>query len=185
MPPLGRARLRPGAMSLPCVNFHTHHPPFPGEIALGAEEAGLDRRLATPMERQMEDFRQSVMDNEQNGRFLTVHCVRALDQILRMKREMRPARPWMLHGFRGKPQQLRSALSAGMYVSFGLRFNEESLRECPLSRLCLETDDTPEPILPLYEAAARIRNMELHKLKEAMLLNGSVLLQKCLLRCTT
>lgn len=172
-------------MNFPCVNFHTHHPCFTNEISLGKEEAVLDKRLAVPMERQIEDFRQSVRDNDLNGHFLTVHCVRALDEMLCIKKEMHPVRPWMLHGFRGKPQQLRSILSAGIYVSFGLLFNKESLCECPLSRLCIETDDTPTPILPLYETIARIRNMELDKLKEAMLLNGSVLLQKSLLDCAT
>ncbi len=168
-------------MNLPCVNFHTHHPVYPDEISLGGAESGLDKRLDVPLERQIETFRRSVAESELGSRFLTVHCVRALDEILRIHKEMHPLQPWMIHGFRGKPQQLRSILSEGFYVSFGLHFNDESLRACPLSRLCVETDDTPVAILPLYETIAHIRDMELVELKKAMLHNGSVLARKSLL----
>ncbi len=141
----------------------------------------MDKRLDVPLERQIETFRRSVAESELGSRFLTVHCVRALDEILRIHKEMHPLQPWMIHGFRGKPQQLRSILSEGFYVSFGLHFNDESLRACPLSRLCVETDDTPVAILPLYETIAHIRDMELVELKKAMLHNGSVLARKSLL----
>jgi TatD DNase family protein len=110
---------------------------------------------------------------------LVVHCVKALDLLLRLRRELRPAMPWMLHGFRGKPRQMESLLEAGCYVSFGLHHNEESLRLCPLQRLMLETDDAFRPstetegsdvplIAELYNKVAAARGIEMRDLCDEM-----------------
>ena len=75
----------------------------------------------------------------------------------------------MFHGFRGKPQQLRSLLDAGFFVSFGFLHNEESLRICPIDRLLLETDDDEvHPIDEIYNNVARERGLEVTNLAETM-----------------
>ena len=163
---------------LPFVNFHTHHPSHEGELSLGGEEHGLDKRWSIPMEMQEEEFRQWVRQSEEEGRHLTIHCVRAMDNILRIHREMRPRQAWIFHGFRGKPQQLRSLLAAGMYVSFGWHYNTDSLLLCPMDRLCIETDDNPGPIRPLYEEIARLRGISTEELQAYMLKNMSEITQK-------
>lgn len=164
--------------TLPFVNFHTHRPPHEGEISLGGDEYGMDRRWPTSPEEQEAEFRRRIQESERQGRHLTVHCVRALDDILRIRRETHPRMPWMLHGFRGKPQQLRSLLAAGMYVSFGPRHNTDSLLLCPADRLCIETDDTPGPVRRLYEQIARLRGVGCRELQEQMLENAGRLTQK-------
>ena len=78
-----------------------------------------------------------------------------MDDVLRLKRGTH--QPWVWHGFRGKSTQLQQLLSHGFYVSFGLQYNVESLRQCPADRLFLETDDQPAPIAFLYNTAAQLR----------------------------
>lgn len=153
---------------LPFINFHSHHPAPEGELSLGCEEHGLDRRLPIPMEEQEEEFRQHIRESEQGDKPLVVHCVRCIEEVLRIRKEMHPRRPWIMHGFRGKPQQLQSLLAAGLYVSFGLRYNRESLLACPMDRLLLETDDEPLPIAPLYREVAELKQIDLHTLKQSM-----------------
>ena len=132
-------------------------------------ECGLDRVCDTPYERQVAAFAEQIALSERLQRPLILHCVRALDDVLRLKRAA--SQTWVFHGFRGKPQQLRQLLDHGFYVSFGFRYNEESLMLCPLDRLFLETDDAPRSIVPLYESVARLRKISVVELQEQLWAN--------------
>lgn len=162
-------------MTIPYINFHTHHPVYENEVSLGCEEHGMDRRWDIPLAEQETAFRQHVQESERTGKPLVIHCVRTLEEILRIRRDMKPAQPWVMHGFRGKPQQLQSLLSAGIYVSFGLHYNQDSLLLCPLDRMFLETDDTPAPIAPLYKEVAQIKGIPVENLKQIIWENANKL----------
>lgn len=129
-------------------------------------ECGLDHLCSTPYDLQLEVFQEHIRLSENYQCPLILHCVRAIDDVLRLKRGTQ--QPWIFHGFRGKPQQLLQLLSHGFYVSFGFHYNADSLRSCPASRLFLETDDIPNPILPLYEEASQLRNTTVEMLQEQM-----------------
>ena len=135
-------------------------------LAIG--ECGLDATRGPSMSLQEEVFLQHIALSERLGKPLIIHCVKALDRLLRLRREQNPTMPWMLHGFRGKPQQLRSLLDAGFHVGFGFRHNAESLRLCPLERLLLESDDEQKPISFLYNKVAAERGMETADLCDEM-----------------
>ncbi len=144
------------------------------ESALAAEgtfvgECGLDKVCSTPYSLQLEAFEAQIALSERLCRPLILHCVRAADDVLRLKRGTRQT--WIWHGFRGKPEQLQQLLDHGFYTSFGLRFNEASLAACPIDRLFLETDDAPQPIVPLYEAVARRRSISVEALAEQLWAN--------------
>ncbi len=141
-------------------------PDLTGRIAIG--ECGLDALQGPLMEVQEKVFLEMIALSEQHEKPLVIHCVKALDRLLQLRREQHPAMPWMFHGFRGKPQQLHSLLEAGFYISFGFRFNEESLWLCPLDRLMLETDDTDRPIVELYNNVAEVRGIDVSSLCIAM-----------------
>ena len=138
------------------------------ETLLAVGECGLDALRGASMERQEEVFLQHIALSERLGKPLIVHCVKALDRLLRLRREQKPTMPWMLHGFRGKPQQLRSLLDAGFYIGFGFRHNAESLRLCPAERLLLESDDQPQSITLLYRKVAEERGIEVADLCDEM-----------------
>ena len=138
------------------------------ETLLAIGECGLDALRGASMERQEKVFLQHIALSERLGKPLIVHCVKALDRLLRLRREHPPTMPWMLHGFRGKPQQLRSLLDAGFYIGFGFRHNAESLRLCPAERLLLESDDQPQSITLLYRKVAEERGIEVADLCDEM-----------------
>ena len=126
----------------------------------------MDRRWETPLHEQETAFRRHVQESEQTGTPLVIHCVRTLEDILRVRKEMQPRQPWIMHGFRGKPQQLQSLLSAGIYISFGLHYNKESLLLCPLEMMFLETDDIATPIEPLYREVAQLKGITTEALRQ-------------------
>lgn len=141
-------------------------------------ECGLDALRGPSMDIQEEVFLQQIRLGEELKKPLVIHCVKAFDRLLRLRRELRPNMPWMLHGFRGKPQQLRSLLDAGFFVSFGFRHNEESLRLCPLERLMLETDDEMRHISILYNNMAAARGITIATFCDEMAKNYVAFFQK-------
>ena len=138
-----------------------------GALAIG--ECGLDALRGPSMEVQEAVFRKQVALSERIERPLIVHCVKAIDRLLRIRKELKPTQLWMLHGFRGKPQQLRSLLDAGFYVSFGFNHNDESLRICPINRMLLETDtEEGHSIQEIYNNVAQKKGLDVPTLCELM-----------------
>lgn len=135
-------------------------------LAIG--ECGLDKICDTPFDLQTELFVQHIRWSEELHKPLIIHCVKAIDHILALHREINPRQRWMVHGFRGKPQQLESLLAADIMVSFGFRHNVESLHLCPLENLLLESDETPLPISQLYATVATELQTDIHTLTHAM-----------------
>lgn len=152
-------------------------PDLSGKLAIG--ECGLDGLRGPSMEVQERVFLEQVALSERLGKPLVIHCVKALDRLLNLRKSLNPKQSWMLHGFRGKPQQLRSLLDAGFFVSFGFQHNEESLRICPIDRLLLETDDdTLHPIAQMYNDVACERGLEVTSLCKSMAENYRAFFQK-------
>ena len=126
----------------------------PRVVAIG--ECGLDNVCDSPMELQERLFRQQISLSEELKKPLIIHCVRAHDRLLAIRREMDPQQAWIFHGFRLKPTIARRIIESGMYVSLGSKFNEESAIIIPEERLLIETDD--DPVTDIEEVATRVGN---------------------------
>lgn len=111
-------------------------------------ECGLDRAIlpadeaeaARLMTLQEEVFVAMVRLSERFRLPLTIHCVRAYDAILRLKKSLVPTQSWTIHGFRGRPALAAQLLAAGLDLSFGPRRNEEAYALTPAERRHDETD---------------------------------------------
>lgn len=132
-----------GELQWQCLEEALHHPQV---LAVG--EAGLDRCTDVPLALQQEAFVRQARLAEQVGKPLIIHLVRAADELFRLHKLLHPSQPWIIHGFRGKPQQASQLLRAGFYFSFGERYNIETVRIVPLDRIFLETDEADPKILP-------------------------------------
>ncbi|MDE5788052.1 MAG: TatD family hydrolase [Bacteroidaceae bacterium] len=188
------------------IDFHAHHPSLRGErviqdgidtrglhpwhlqsatVSLSEEngkrilaigESGLDRTCSTPYDLQLQVFRQEVRLSEQLRKPLFLHCVRSIDDILRIRHELRARQPWIWHGFRGHATQLRQLLPHGFYFSFGIYHHSDAILACPTDRMLLETDDdTQSPISQLYEEVARELGLPLETLLRQMQRNYDIL----------
>ena len=136
-------------------------------MAIG--ESGLDRLCDTPYDQQLLVFRKEVALSEELQLPLFLHCVRAIDDVLRIRHELHARQPIIWHGYRGSTQQLEQLLPHGFYFSFSHHFNAKALQACPLDRLLLETDDDSlHPINELYENVAQQRHITLDSLVRQM-----------------
>lgn len=111
----------------------------PQVVAVG--ECGLDRMRGGDLLLQEEVFMRQAEKAEELHLPVTVHCVRAFDRLLALRRRLRPQVRWTVHGFRGKPALALQLLQAGMDLSFGGRYCAESYALTPPDRRHRETDD--------------------------------------------
>ena len=135
----------------------------PQVLAVG--EAGLDRLAQAPLPLQTDLFRRQTLLAETVGKPLIIHAVKAQAELIALKRELQPAMPWVIHGFRGKPQMAESLSRHGFHLSFGEKYQPESLRITPADRLFLETDESTVPIADIYARAAATRGITAEKLR--------------------
>ncbi|MDO4163364.1 MAG: TatD family hydrolase [Bacteroides sp.] len=137
----------------------------PQVLAVG--EAGLDKLTAAPLSLQTEVFRRQAVLAEEVGKPLIIHLVKAVDELLKLKRELHPSVPWIIHGFRGKAALASELLRHGFYLSFGEKYQAEALRLPPTNRLLLETDESRVPIDTLYEQAALVRGISVEECRKS------------------
>lgn len=133
-------------------------------VAIG--EAGLDRLHGLDIDIQIEVFKQQILLSEDLCKPIIIHCVRAWDVLLALNKEMKPSQPWIVHGFRGKPQLAQQLLDANMYLSFGERFNPESVRVTDISKLFVETDESTTSIYNIYNNVAGVLNLSVEDLAQ-------------------
>ncbi len=118
-------------------------------------EAGIDKvNSSVPLELQVEVMREHIRLSELVRKPLIIHCVKGVDEILALRKESQATLPWILHGFRGGVEQWRQLSRAGIWVSIGLRYNEQLIQALPANHLLLESDDTRELDVVYKQVAA-------------------------------
>lgn len=135
----------------------------PDITAIG--ECGIDRaHSGAGLELQTEVFRAHITLSEELKKPLIIHCVKAVDNIISQYKECKPQQAWIIHGFRGKPQQAEQLTRAGLYLSFGEHFNAESAKVIPADRLFIESDESNTPIEMIYATIAAARECSTEEL---------------------
>ena len=122
-------------------------------------ECGIDKLRGGDLPMQMSVLERHIALSEQVGKPLVLHCVRASNELCRLRRQLRPSMPWIVHGFRGNAHVASQLLDAGFYLSYGERFNPEALAITPADRLLAETDESLLPIDEIYRRLAAIRQV--------------------------
>lgn len=148
-------------------------------------ECGFDKlKAGASLAVQVEAFRAHIALAERVQKPIVIHCVKAFDELLALRKETEEAakrvgrlpQPWVVHGFRGKPEQAKQLMTKGMLLSFGHQYNLETLRfvyaslkasspspsgssfrkeEGSVNSFFLETDDLPLSVRQIYEQVAR------------------------------
>lgn len=118
-------------------------------------ECGIDTlKSPAPVELQEDIFKAHIMLAEEVQKPLIIHCVKAYDRLIALRKVMKPQQAWILHGFRGKPQQAEQLIKAGLHISLGEKFNPDSARIIPADRLFIESDESSAAIADIYAAVA-------------------------------
>lgn len=122
-------------------------------------ECGLDGNVPVPLPVQLKWFRAQTELAEATSRPVIIHCVKAYNDLIRARKEWHPRQPWIIHGFRGKPELGAELIRHGFYLSLGLHFNRQLCTQVSPEYLFLETDDSPVSVRRVYEEAAEVWNI--------------------------
>ena len=129
-------------------------------------EAGLDKLCKTDFALQQAAFLRQIELAEEVQKPLIIHCVKAWPELIAIRKKVLPSVPWVIHGFRGKPELARQLLELDFYLSYGEKFNAESVRITPLERFCTETDESRLPIENVYRKIAEVKESTIESLLE-------------------
>lgn len=117
---------------------------LPGVVAVG--EAGLDKVRGPELDVQARVFVEQARIAEDVRKPLIIHAVRSFPELIRLKRELRPTVPWVVHGFRGNATLAGELLRHGFRLSYGPRHNAEALAATPVERRLVESDEDNSPL---------------------------------------
>ncbi|HTL68919.1 MAG TPA: TatD family hydrolase [Lacunisphaera sp.] len=134
-----------------------------GEIGLDRFILGLkpgDPRIeglrVAPLAEQIEVFTAQLALAAELNRAASIHCVQAWGALLEaLHKTPRPARGFLLHGYGGPAEMIRSFTELGAFYSFNIELTQpqregrlENFRAIPADRLLVETDAPTKPPPP-------------------------------------
>ncbi len=134
-------------------------------------ECGLDKTIDTPMTDQENIFMCQILLSEQYNKPMILHCVKAYNEVIRIRKQLSPKCSWILHGFNANRILAGQLYDHGILPSFGAAlFNPKSkaagvLAELKDETFFLETDDSTYTIEDVYKQAAGILNISVEALK--------------------
>ena len=147
----------------------------PQVIALG--ETGLDKMHKASFERQIELFERQIELSEALQKPMILHDVRSHNEIIALRKKHKAQQPWIVHGFSGTEQDVKQLIGQGIYLSVGEsllhpeRKIHKSFKFIDLDYQFLETDMAEIGIELVYEAAAKILEMDLPTLQMRIFAN--------------
>lgn len=136
-------------------------------ISIG--ECGLDKvKSYYPLKKQIDILKQQIELSEHFKLPLTLHIVNAFNEIVALKKQIKPKQKWVIHGF-NKYKLTETLLDNGFYLSFGkaLMSNQKlqnSFKTVPNHKVLLETDDSDVKIENLYAFVADLKSFKLQDL---------------------
>ena len=144
--------------------------------------AGLDKLKGPDIKQQLETLKIHAEVAEEYQSPLIIHSVKAHNEILKLKIDLKAKVPWVIHHFNGSKQIAFDFIEHGFYLSLCHHIKNtnsrlsEYLQELPLNRIFLETDDFNVDIKDLYNITAKKFNISLDSLKRQLINNLKTLL---------
>ena len=145
---------------------------LPNCVAIG--ECGLDGLISVNENLQKEVFERHILWANQINKPVIIHCVKRFSEILPFQKIAEI--PLVIHGFNKKKTIADEMLRHGFYLSFGKSVLhslslQSILKEFPLEKIFLETDDANFNIEELYQKTVEIKGISIENLHNKILKN--------------
>lgn len=145
---------------------------LPNCVAIG--ECGLDGLISVNENLQKEVFERHILWANQINKPVIIHCVKRFSEIIPFQKIAEI--PLVIHGFNKKKTIADEMLRHGFYLSFGKSILhslslQSILKEFPLEKMFLETDDANFNIEELYQKTAEIKGISIENLHNKILKN--------------
>lgn len=165
-------------------SYHRLEEAISNEKVIMIGECGLDKVWGPTLDIQEASFRRHIELSEKHQKPLIIHCVKAYNEIIAIKRELKPKQAWILHGFNSTMPIMEEAFNAGFYFSFGkavLNPNSKAshiIKEVPVNHIFLETDDSAYDIRQIYQKVADFKGVHITQLKSIIQDNFNKIIKK-------
>lgn len=138
-------------------------------------ECGLDKLKGEPIRNQLQILEAQILLAEELRKPVILHCVKAFDELIALKKRLQPSIPMLIHGFNKKQEMAQQLVNQGFYLSFGaavLKSEEVALViEKIDAPFFLETDEAEVDIETIYTRVAEIKKITLDELKDVIFAN--------------
>jgi TatD DNase family protein len=135
-------------------------------------ECGIDKLKGPPLQIQEEVFVKQIRMAEEFKKPMVLHIVKAFNELISIKKVMRPKVPMVVHGFVRKPELAMQLIEKGFYLSLGADLlvensnSQQVLKQMDKAKLFLETDDSKESIESVYKKACEVLNVPQQELED-------------------
>ena len=145
---------------------------LPNCVAIG--ECGLDVLISVNENLQKKVFENHILWANQIKKPVIIHCVKRFSEIIPFQKIAEI--PLVIHGFNKKKTIADEMLRHGFNLSFGKSVLhslslQSILKEFPLEKMFLETDDANFNIEELYQKTAEIKGISIENLHNKILKN--------------
>lgn len=136
-------------------------------------EAGLDKLVDADFNEQKRVFKAQAYIAEEYQYPLIVHCVKAFNEVIELRKKMNPAMPWILHAYNGSLDLTKQLEKMNFMFSFGNNLLKDNLKAIQafqyldLNNLFFETDELELDVNHIYERAAKLKKISEQQLKIA------------------
>lgn len=138
-------------------------------------ECGLDKLRGEEIPKQLQMLEAQINLAEELKKPVILHCVKAFDELIALKKRLKPSVPMIIHGFNKKYEMAQQLMANGFYLSFGAAVlkSEEiaQILEEIQQTFFLETDDSDIDIVTIYERVAEIKKITVDELKDVIFAN--------------
>lgn len=120
-------------------------------------ETGLDYLKKENLFQQKLAFHKQIELSQKIQKPILIHCVRALNDILKEKASRKIEMPWVLHDFNGTADEIKAVMKHNCYIGLGkniMRDNTKvvkALMAIKRDRLFFETDENDYSIEEVYQ----------------------------------
>lgn len=131
-------------------------------------ECGLDAFIDIDENLQEQIFLEQILWAEEIKKPVIIHCVKRHSELLKFKKKAKV--PMIIHDFNKKKSIADEMLNHGFYLSFGKSVLQNLslqaiVRDFPLEKIFLETDDADFNIIDLYLKVAEIKEISVEELQ--------------------
>ena len=144
-------------------------------IAIG--ECGLDKLAGVDFALQETVFKQHALIAEKVKKPMIIHNVKAYNELIMLRIQLKASVPWIVHGFHGSPETAGQLRNHGFMFSFGKALLNpkpkviQSLMQIPPDLVFFETDESDLKISEIYKIAAELRSCPIETVREQVSLN--------------